>query len=255
VNGYIVICSTISIAVFLFYIFSVKIINPVKKISETMLEIASGNLEINLEDHSYNENDKNTELGKMEASLRIFMKNEIKRREAEEEIRKLALTDPLTGLANRNQFEIKYLEMAALAKREEKSLYLLAIDLDDFKPVNDEYGHAAGDMILQSVAQKLLLTFRETDLIARLGGDEFSVVLYGAEEISGVVKAAERLLTLIPSPVPFGKDMLSVGVSIGIAQHGYEEGDDLNMLMQNADKALYEAKNSGKNTYSIYSQD
>jgi len=255
INGVVVITSTILIAIFIFLIFSRKIINPVKKISEVMFEMAHGNLDAYPEDRTNNNGYDNTELGNMEASLHIFKTNEIKRREAEEEIRKLALTDPLTGLANRNQFEKKYYEMIAFGKREEKSLTLLAIDLDNFKPINDEYGHAAGDLILKSVAKNLLLTFRETDLVARIGGDEFSVIMYGAEDIKGVVKTVERLIALIPSPVSFGKDTLSVGVSVGIAQHIYENDDSLDLLMQNADKALYKAKESGKNTYSVYTSD
>ena len=252
VNSVIVIISNVSIAILIFVVFSKKIIRPIKKISETMIEMAKGNLGIDTENCPYDKNYGYTELGNMEASLRIFRDNEQKRRDAEEGIRKLALTDPLTGLANRNQFEKKYHEMMAFARRDKKSIALMAIDLDDFKIINDEYGHAAGDVMLQAVAKNLLLTFRETDLVARLGGDEFSIILYGAENIAEVIKAAKRLLTLIPSPVPFGKDMLSVGVSIGIAQQNYEDVENLDLLKHNADKALYKAKQSGKNTYSLY---
>ncbi len=255
INGMVLFVSTLLIAIFIFFVFSRKIINPVKNISEVMLEMAHGNLDITIEGQHKNKTVEDTELQKMEASLHIFKKHEIARREAEEEIRKLALSDPLTGLANRNQFTKKYHEMMALANREEKSLTLLAIDLDDFKPINDQYGHAAGDLVLKTVAEKLILTFRETDLVARLGGDEFSVILYGAKEIEGVVRTIERLLALIPSPIPFGKDKLSVGASIGIAQHIYGAEDDLDQLLKNADKALYDAKNLGKNRYSVYRSD
>lgn len=250
INSIVVIFSSISLAVFIFFVFRKKIITPIKNISEIMHEMALGNLDSYSESHNKVDN---TELGDMEASLRIFKENEIKRRKAEEEIRYLALTDPLTGLANRNQFINRFTEMVALAKREEKNLTLLAIDLDDFKPINDEYGHSAGDLVLITTAKNMLLTFRETDLVARLGGDEFFVIMYGTTDISGVIKTVERLISVIGSPVLFGKDELSVGVSVGIINHNFGDEINLDLLMQNADKALYKAKDSGKNTYSVYS--
>jgi len=255
IYGIIVITTTISLAIIIFIIFTRKIIYPVKNISDIMINIANGDLDAYPEDKTNEISYKNTEIGNMKHSLRIFMDNEIKRRAAEMEIRKLALTDPLTGLANRNQFEMKYNDLISLGKRQEKNITLLMIDLDDFKPVNDNYGHAAGDLILKEVSKHLLTIFRKTDLVARLGGDEFSVVMYGTEDMAGVVRTVERLITLVPSPVSFGKDILSIGVSIGIAQHMYDDEDNLDLLMKNADKALYKAKELGKNTYSIYSPD
>jgi len=250
INSIAVICSSISLAIFIYFVFRKKIITPIKRLSEIMHEMALGNLDAYSE--FYTKVDK-TEFGDMETSLQVFKKNEIKRRKAEEEIRDLALTDPLTGLANRNQFKTRFSEMVSLAKREEKDLTLLAIDLDNFKPINDEYGHSAGDLILISVAKQMLSTFRETDLVVRQGGDEFFVIMYGTKDISGVIKTVEKLISAIGSPVPFGKDELSVGVSVGVIQLKYGDESNLNLLMQNADKALYKAKNSGKNTYSVYS--
>jgi len=251
-NGIAIIVFIILVAIFIFWFFSKKIILPVKNISEIMHEMAKGNLDVELDSYKkYNKNNQ-TELGKMDNSLRIFRENEKRRREAEEEIRKLALSDPLTGLANRNQFEKRYYEMVALAKRDEKPLAMLALDLDKFKPINDEYGHSAGDEILKAVASNLILAFRETDLIARLGGDEFAVILYAPENIESVEKAAKRVIALIPTPIVFGKDMLSVGISIGIALHSYEDEDNLELLMKNADNALYQAKEAGRNTYCVH---
>jgi len=252
INSIVIITFIILIAVFIFWVFSKKIIHPVKNISNIMSEVAKGNLDIELDTRlRYDKNDQ-TELGKMNNSLRVFRENEKRRREAEEEIRKLALSDPLTGLANRNQFEKRYYEMISLSKRDKKSLAMLALDLDKFKPINDEYGHSAGDQILKAAANNLILAFRETDLIARLGGDEFSVILYAPENIESVEKAAQRLISLIPTPVVFGKDMLSVGISIGIAMHSYEDEENLELLMRNADNALYQAKEAGRNTYRVY---
>jgi diguanylate cyclase (GGDEF)-like protein len=144
--------------------------------------------------------------------------------------------------------------MVVLAKREEKLIALLALDLDHFKPINDEFGHAAGDLVLKSVANNLLLIFRETDLVARLGGDEFSVVLYGPDNINSIKKTLNRVLALIPTSVPYGKDQLSVDISIGVALHQHDSSFDLEILMKNADTALYQAKESSRGSYRIFEE-
>ncbi|MCK5343203.1 MAG: diguanylate cyclase, partial [Candidatus Heimdallarchaeota archaeon] len=249
-NGIVVISFTAFIAGFIFWVFSNKIIRPVKHLSMLRHEMSQGNLNIKL--NSSHENSRFTEIDMMKRSLHVFKESETKRREAEEEIRHLALTDPLTGLANRNQFESRYNEMIAMAKRENKLLAYLALDLDNFKPINDEYGHLAGDLILKSVAKHLIMAFRETDLIARMGGDEFSVILFGPENQESVEMVCKRVIALIKTPVAFGKDMLSVGISIGIAMHTPEDEDNLELLLGSGDKALYEAKQSGRNTYRVF---
>lgn len=254
-NGSVVIISVLILALFLYWIFSRKIINPVRNLSEIMLEMANGNIDVPIDYLNQHRANENTELRKMEKSLAVFKQNEIKRRLAEEEIRHMALTDPLTGLANLNQFKKRYHEMTLLANREQKTLALLSVDLDDFKPINDQYGHAAGDLILKAVAKNMLKTFRETDVVARLGGDEFSILLYSPKCTKNVISSVERLIALIPAPVPFGKDLLVVNVSVGIAFHVYGTDDDLDLLMHNSDKALYKAKAAGKNTYAVYEHD
>ncbi|WP_114327095.1 diguanylate cyclase domain-containing protein [Candidatus Colwellia aromaticivorans] len=193
-NAFIVITSTIFIAFFIYWVFTRKVINPVKNISTVMLKMSQGEVDIPIYPQEIRYENDHTELGQMHSSLQIFKDNEIKRQAAEEKITRLALTDPLTGLANRNKFESSINEMAALAKREDKIIALLALDLDKFKPINDEYGHAAGDLILKSVANNLSLIFRETDLVARLGGDEFSVVLYAPDNIESIKKHYKELL-------------------------------------------------------------
>lgn len=253
-NAVIVITSTIFIAFFIYWVFTSKVINPVKNISKVMLKMSQGEINIPIYPQKIRYENDHTELGRMHSSLQVFKDNEIKRQVAEEKITRLALTDPLTGLANRNKFETGINDMAALAKREEKLIALLALDLDKFKPINDEYGHAAGDLILKAVANNLLLIFRETDLVARLGGDEFSVVLYAADDIEMIKKTLQRVIALIPTSVPYGKDKLSVGVSIGVAIHQHSANFDLDILMNNADTALYQAKEEGRNTYRIFAE-
>lgn len=253
-NAFVVITSTIFIAFFIYWVFTSKIISPVKNISKVMLKMSQGEINTPIYPQKMRFEDDNTELGRMHSSLQIFKDNEIKRQIAEEKITRLALTDPLTGLANRNKFESGINEMIALAKRDEKLVALLALDLDKFKPINDEYGHAAGDLILKAVANNLLLIFRETDLVARLGGDEFSVVLYAPDNIESIKKTLQRVIALIPTSVSYGKDQLSVGVSIGVALHKHSANFDLDVLMNNADTALYQAKDGGRNTFRIFDE-
>lgn len=253
-SAIVVITATILIAIFIFWVFTSKVINPVKNISKVMLKMSQGEVNIAINPAKVLYENDNTELGQMHNSLKVFKENEIKRQIAEEKITRLALTDPLTGLANRNKFEHSINEMITLAKRDKNIVALLALDLDKFKPVNDEYGHAAGDLILKAVANNLLLIFRETDLVARLGGDEFSVVLYAPDSIESIKRTLQRVITLIPTSVPYGKDQLSVGVSIGVAIQHYDTVFDLDVLMNNADSALYQAKESGRNTYKIFDE-
>lgn len=237
----------LSLAIYLYILFSKRIIQPVQELSAVMSEIAHGNLNINF---NYPDNVK-TELGDMARSLKVFKANEKKRRIAEDEVRRLALTDPLTGLANRNQLEYTYEDMAALGRREKRLIAIFALDLDKFKPINDQYGHAAGDAVLEAVARNLLLAFRETDLVARTGGDEFLVIFYGPENMKSLTDIAQRVINLLATPVPFENELLSIGTSIGISIHEPNNTDSMEAVMKRADKALYEAKMTGRNKYCI----
>ena len=250
ISGGIVIFTTIALAIFIFLVFRRKIIKPVQDISDIMYELSEGNLDA-VEDIPVSHN-LSTEICRIKDSLRIFKKNEIERRKAEQQIRELALTDALTGLSNRRHFEEQFDEMVALANNEGKSITLLAVDLDNFKPINDEYGHYAGDLVLKSVSHHLKSTLKETDIVARVGGDEFAVLMYDTDDKIGVINTVKRLINNIGSPVIFGKDDLSVGASVGINMGVIEFNESLDKAIQNADKALYKAKDNGKNTYLLY---
>lgn len=247
VISYLVVSAILLVAVYLYLVFTNRIIRPVLQLSHVMTEIAKGNTEV---EYYYPVNAK-TELGKIARSLQIFKQSEAKRKEAEEEVRKLAMTDPLTGLANRNRFEIRFREMISHAKRENKLIAVFALDLDKFKPVNDEYGHAAGDSVLKNVATNLLLAFRDTDLVARTGGDEFLIILYAPENLDTVKNAAQRVLNLLGAPIEVDGQALGIGASIGIALHAPAETATIHQVVRRADAALYQAKEAGRNTYRI----
>ena len=236
------------LAVYLYFIFSTRIIKPISELSIVMTELSTGNTDVSF---NYPKTEK-TEMGEMARALNVFKEHEKKREQAEKEIRRLAMTDPLTGLANRNLFEKRYDELVSLANRKDDLLAVFALDLDKFKPVNDDYGHAAGDAVLSNVAKNLLLIFRETDLVARLGGDEFSIILYAPESIEKIKNVAQRVIKALSAPILVEDNMITVGASIGIAIRDVDSIESMESLMKRADMALYEAKDAGRNTYRIH---
>jgi diguanylate cyclase (GGDEF)-like protein len=149
--------------------------------------------------------------------------------------------DMLTGLANRRTLRDHLVQAAARSRRRHRPVAILLIDLNGFKPINDRYGHEAGDVVLQHVAQRLRGSLREEDLAARLGGDEFAVVVEDVEGDADAVAVAERITAALAKPVPFGENALRVGASIGIAVA--DAGlDDIEALVRRADSAMYRAK-------------
>lgn len=177
--------------------------------------------------------------------FRIQRKNLI----AQQQIEHLAHHDMLTGLNNRNIF-IQMLELQlAHSRRNKQPLALLYMDLDNFKPINDLYGHEAGDYVLKQFAARLKLILRESDTLARLGGDEFAAILpsYGNRRQLEII--AKRIISEIEKPVSFRDQHLHVGISIGIAI--YFQGLPLESLLHEADQAMYEAKRTQNNSYSF----
>ncbi len=172
------------------------------------------------------------------------------RKEQEDQLRHRAHHDALTDLPNRLlAFErLKY--SIAQARRQSGAFTLMFIDLDNFKQINDSLGHDAGDQLLQKVARRLLSTLREGDTVARLGGDEFLVIL----ESSGAAAAelgAWRILHVLGTPMVIEGRELFVTASIGLTSYP-EDGDTPELLMRNADMAMYRAKAKGKNTFRFF---
>lgn len=154
-----------------------------------------------------------------------------------------ALHDPLTGLPNRRMLTMRLYDAYARACRNHMPLAVLFIDLDGFKPINDTYGHAAGDEVLKAVAVRLLAVVRQTDTVARLGGDEFVVVLQETGSRSSVIEVTNRILESVAEPVEVGSTSVVVRASIGIA-HAVEPSNEESAedLLDAADLAMYEAK-------------
>lgn len=154
-------------------------------------------------------------------------------------------TDPLTGALNRSTLDSVFQKEVSLSKRHRSNLSLFILDVDFFKVINDTYGHAAGDMALKSITRCIQETVRESDHVFRMGGEEFAVLLNSTDSVGAEI-LAERLRKAAQAlPIKHAGHEFNLTVSIGIAQ--YSEGDTLDNLMEEADKALYQAKNTGRN--------
>ena len=163
----------------------------------------------------------------------------------------LAQHDFLTGLPNRMLLTERLSRAIGLASRRGKQVALLYLDLDTFKHVNDSLGHAIGDQVLQSVAERLLANVRDTDTVSRQGGDEFVVLLTEIEKPQDAALIAEKLLAAFAVPQLISGRELHVSMSIGISIFP-DDGTDAEALMQNADTAMYHAKSGGRQNYQFF---
>ena len=165
-------------------------------------------------------------------------------------VKDLALTDPLTGLANRRLLLDRFEQANARAKRGE-CFAIHYIDLDHFKPINDKLGHKAGDTVLIEVARRLQAATRETDTVARIGGDEFVIMQSNTVDTKSTNMLARRLISAISKPIHHDGHAMHVTASIGIAVSS--EGEtSLEEMMRQADSALYQSKQNGRNRPTLH---
>jgi len=166
----------------------------------------------------------------------------------QQRIEHLAHYDTLTQLPNRSLFYDRLRQAIMIAKRIQRSIVLLYLDLDGFKQVNDTLGHHAGDMLLILVTERLRKCVRESDTLARFGGDEFTLILNDIDEHEDVKLVAQKIIETISQPFEVEGHALHIGVSIGIARFPDDAMVDGELLVA-ADKAMYSAKAAGKSTY------
>ena len=175
-------------------------------------------------------------------------RREIRRIAQQQELEHLASTDTLTGLANRRTLMLRAEQELARAKRYGSELSLLMADIDFFKRVNDTYGHQAGDIVLKKLADVFLLVLRDIDFVARFGGEEFAILLPEANA-ENALKAAERLRAVVnDTQVSLQQgEMVKFTISVGVASYSSFGNDSIEKLISGADKALYAAKEAGRN--------
>lgn len=193
-------------------------------------------------------------------ALEIGLKNQRLAEELEisnKQLEKMAYYDPLTGLANRRWFQEQTENALVRSRRHRKKMALLLLDLDNFKSINDELGHDAGDELLKTVAERLSHCLRQSDMVARevsqaarYGGDEFVILLEDIGNREDVEQTANRMLEIVSTPMPIGDITWVSTVSIGIALYP-DHAEDLTTLMRQADNAMYRAKQGGRNQLHI----
>ncbi|HDR15677.1 MAG TPA: sensor domain-containing diguanylate cyclase [Desulfobacteraceae bacterium] len=173
------------------------------------------------------------------------------RKQAEEKIHQMAHYDSLTGLPNRELLSDRLAVALAHARRNHGYVAVAMLDLDNFKDVNDKLGHDIGDLLLKAAAERLSAALRESDTVARFGGDEFVLLLPGLKKVDDVTPVARKIVESFRKFFLIGAHQLLVTTSIGIAVYP-DDGTEEKILIKNADSAMYQAKQTGRNRYQIY---
>lgn len=235
-----------------------SLVNTALKL-EVAVESPTGGIELAIKDSELIEGKVQDAIGKMamvNASLETAVQS---RQDLETQLatvtkdeaaaRHASLHDPLTGLPNRALFENRLEHGLVQARRHERTLALMFIDLDAFKMINDTHGHDVGDAVLQTISDRLRENTREDDTVCRLGGDEFLYLMAEFADKEDVVHVAEKIAAAIQAPCMHAKGTLTVKASIGIATfpHG---GTSADALIKSADTAMYKAKRS-KSSYAF----
>jgi diguanylate cyclase (GGDEF)-like protein/PAS domain S-box-containing protein len=184
------------------------------------------------------------------STITAFIQDSTERRQMVRELERQALSDSLTGLPNRSLLQDRLTQQIRLSFREGRSFALVLLDLDDFKEVNDTFGHHAGDELLRHLGQRLRSTVWEVDTVARLGGDEFAIVLPNTDE-AGALRAIGRMTAELATPFEIESQLVQVGGSFGVVVYP-THGQDGDVLLRHADVAMYAAKRE-KSGFAVYS--
>ena len=226
---------------------SKSITKPLFQLISTTKYITSNN------DYNTNLNIKTSkdEVGQLAMAFEEMM-SQIQKRDMS--LKQLAYYDRITGLANRHYFEKRLLQAINTVEKNGGSFYLMMIDLDDFKIVNDTLGHSIGDLLLHHVGERLLHTLRSSDSIFRIGGDEFAIIIENMSDDNTIGIVAQKIIDSISSGIILDGNKVKVGASIGISQYP-SSAQTKNTLISTADMAMYKAKEKGKNAYSIHKSD
>ena len=192
------------------------------------------------------------EVGK-ERIILLAIEDITERKKYEEKIQQMAFHDSLTGLPNRKLFSDRLGIVLAQAKRNKKKVGIVMLDLDNFKDVNDTLGHDVGDTLLKAVAERLSGTLRKSDTVARFGGDEFVLIFPDMEVIEEAIQVVQKIIDRFHKPFLIDTHQLVVTTSIGIAVYP-NDGMDEEILIKNADIAMFQAKQAGRARYQLYKE-
>jgi len=190
------------------------------------------------------------ELAKTNESLKREL---TQRKQSEEKLARHAYYDNLTDLPNRRLFRSHLRQALTLAGRNQRRLAVLFVDLDHFKTINDSWGHAVGDRLLQGAAKWLKSCLRASDVVARLGGDEFIILLPEIAQAEDATTVAKKLLSALRKPFRVEGREIFTSASIGISLYP-DDGDDTEILMKKADQAMYCVKQDGRNNHRLFSR-
>ncbi|WP_022668645.1 diguanylate cyclase domain-containing protein [Desulfospira joergensenii] len=229
---------------------SKSITAPINRLRDMAALISQGQHDIELDLNS------NSEIGELSKSIQIMTKKLVasheELKEISDDMEYLAHHDTLTGLPNRRFGESK-LESIIENKQDENFLAgIMFIDLDNFKTINDTYGHRIGDKLLIQASNTMKQCIRKEDMVFRFGGDEFMVAFKDMHSLEAISELANRILSAVSEPIVLDGIQLNMSCSIGIAILG-EHGDNIKKIMINADVALYDAKEDGRNTFRFFS--
>ena len=183
-----------------------------------------------------------------------FIGNALARKRSEALISFMAYHDALTSLPNRTLFQDRLQVAVVHAKRNKSMAAVMILDLDNFKTINDTFGHHVGDLLLKAVGERLKRCVREGDTIARTGGDEFTVVLYDLAHVQDAATIAQKFLDALYQPFQLEGHEVNITTSIGISLYPLNAEETEN-LVKKADIAMYLSKKQGKNTYRFYKSD
>jgi diguanylate cyclase (GGDEF)-like protein len=185
--------------------------------------------------------------------MSLFVAAALERAAHAERIQQLAFYDALTGLPNRVLFGDRITQAMNAAKRYKRGFAVMYLDLDNFKAINDRYGHPVGDLVLRGVAERLVLALRESDTIARFGGDEFVILQPVVNAAGDAADLAKKVVEAMQAPFTIENVDHVVHTSIGIALFP-QDGNTPDELMDRADRALYRAKHAGRNRWLFFSE-
>jgi diguanylate cyclase (GGDEF)-like protein/PAS domain S-box-containing protein len=183
--------------------------------------------------------------------MSLFVAAALERAQHAERMEQLAFFDALTGLPNRVLFDDRIKQTMGAAKRYKRGFAIMYLDLDDFKTINDRFGHLAGDLVLKAVAERLLMALRESDTVARFGGDEFVILQPVVNGAGDAADLAKRIVSSMQAPFDVNGADYIVHTSVGIALYP-RDGLTAEELMDRADRALYRAKRAGRNRWEFF---